>query len=219
MERVQGINMLSVEDISTLSEAGRPQGLCNFLKGRAITDSEYIKEFGKYVVIDMGFHGNFPLHNAFEHYEIMFVPHDLVECKIAMDGVVNHLNFVKKLLCMTPKREEVIDRNISNYEDKYFKLSKKYSDDEKILNSSCCAFIFRNRRLHDVCTMIPSLFLEACKKTNYVCGMCNSVIETDNTSVDNYIPNMYYEELNKDTKYYCEDCARKEKKVFKHVGE
>jgi hypothetical protein len=168
--------------------------------------------------IDTSPTGNFPVYNIVKAYTFKFVPVDLVEEKMMMEGSIKHLRSVQPKL-MTIQRSERIDKIIARMEDNYYKLRDRCAGEE-IINCSCFMLTYDDGKLINIHVAVPRLIINKVflGTQEYQCSDCNNVIIAKNNAYDEFMPDMYYRVENGELKYYCNKC--KEKYIhLKHIGE
>jgi len=219
MKVIYGLKMIDLEDIMSNFNVGRPSGICNYLKNDIEENPDIINEFDNKLIIDTSLGGENTIHNILKPYKLIFIPLDIVEEKIISSGIINYLKGTMGSF-LNLRRISKIEKTIEDYNDRYLSVCEKYKNTDKILNSTCCMLIFEGDDFLDVRTVTPSILLKEVifKKEAYVCSICKKNIIVDNTSMEDFIPDMNYEtNEKKEIFYFCKKCC-KDRPNAKQVG-
>jgi hypothetical protein len=213
MRTIYGLKMFTLEDIIN-NIGGRP-AICNFLK----ENSNILDKFDddEIIVLDTGIHENFPIYNMAKSMKFVFVSIDLLEERLILDNMVTNVEEVSKLF-VTANRTEKVERIVNKYNDSYERYAESNSG-EVLMKKSCFMFVYDNdeHKLMDVFTAIPANVVALLTEPiEYKCDVCGKIEEANNTSFDNFMPDMYYKVIDNKIDYRCP--AHKEDD-YSHVGE
>jgi len=220
MKTMYAIRMMEPTDI--LQFAGRPS-ICEFLLNDTKNNKDSILNRMKedeILNVDTSPSGNLPIYNLTRALYLKFVPVDLIEERMIAEKVVKDLEDIKVSL-MTISRTEKIDKFINKFDDTYSRFRDKCAGDN-IVHSSCFMFIYENDKLINVYVAVPRVIinniLSLCKQ-KYECHDCSKIITANNSSLEEFMPEVYYEISNdNEILYYCDECSKHHKEL-KHIGE
>lgn len=215
---IYGVKTISLDDIVNGSYVGRPKEVCDYLKKIISRDPKYIKNFGCKVTLDTSLQGNFTIHNIEKPYSFVFSPIDYVEYKIMSLGTMEYFETIKKKMVLRSSVNE-IERTIWKYEEKDYDFGTKYYNSDVILTCDCYMFVLNDEKVVDVFSAKPIYIIEdiLLKDKEYECTECKKKMHFENSSINDYPPDIMYE-FDNEIKYYCKACSRS-RHGLKHVGE
>ena len=221
MKTIYAIRMVEPDDI--LQFAGRPF-ICEYLFSdiKNNKNDNVLTRMKDDEILDISTSpsGNLPVYNMTRSLYLRFVPVDLIEEKIMVEKIITELEAIKPNL-MTINRIERIDKFIESLDKKYSRLRDKCAGD-KIIKSSCFMFMYEDDKIHNVYVAVPRIIINnilSLSEQEYNCTECKKVFVAKNNSLDEFMPDIYYE-VSSDNEiiYYCNEC-NKNHKGLKHIGQ
>jgi hypothetical protein len=132
------------------------------------------------------------------------------------------MNFLKTIIPDSAQQQRC-DAVVDRYEAGFLTISDRYKGFDNIYLSTCIMAVFDDDKIEDVLLVSPPIIFTALlnKNSDYQCSKCEHVESMDNKTMDTFLPDMTYEVVGKDIKYYCRECQEKNPKLkkLKHVGE
>lgn len=226
MITIYAIKMVQISDIQQITN--RTDVCEQLLQYKDLTDN-LISEISDYTILrlDTSPTGNFPVYNMSRGFNFICIPIECVYNAIALSKLKKHSNLGglidTNVVFADNASVDVIKNAIEQLEEIEWKLSRvTYNDDKgKIAQSACFIFIYNEHsKLTDVRIGYPKVIMDKLtERQEYKCCKCGHTEITTNETIDNFIPEMYYEvNNNKDINYYCPKCAKKHS-IKTHVGE
>lgn len=224
MKTIYGVKMTDLDDI--VKYARGEVSLCNFLKKEIANNNNilnHINDFNKIVIDTSARNANFAVYNMLKPYKIIFVPVELIEERLLVDGMTTMLTGLSYYMT-SPIQQGRLDEIKDKYEDKYESMTLRFNGFDSIVSNNCVMFIFDDgKKIEDVRLARPISIIDNVINigTEYKCESCKQKIITDNKSLEGFLPDMRYEVKGNHISYYCKPCQSKSKRLqnLPHVGE